>query len=308
MLGVILTILKILGIILLVILGLILTLVLVVLFVPIRYKSRGYVEKTDEGILDNISVKVTWLLHIVSVKFDIDGKDSKLSIKIFGRELGLGKSKKPKTSKSKPKQTGYTASHIEIEPKAETQDIKKSEVTKSLEDSNSKKDTGKPEVKPSDDKNTEDKPKEKKSLKQRFTDILEKIKGICQKIKNINAMKNAFVEYLRRDESKIAIREIKQIIFKAIKSILPRKFRADVTFGFSDPATTGNVLGVLSIFYGIYGNKLNLNPNFDQEQLKLKYDLKGRIRIFTLLVAAFKIYRNQWIKDFIAFSKETVKN
>ena len=40
--------------------------------------------------------------------------------------------------------------------------------------------------------------------------------------------------------------------------------------------------------------------------LEGEYKLNGRIRAFTLLVAAFKIYRNKWLKEFIAFSKKKI--
>jgi hypothetical protein len=89
---------------------------------------------------------------------------------------------------------------------------------------------------------------------------------------------------------------------------LPRKLKAIVGFGFENPATTGNVLGYASIFYGIYGDNLELEPDFDKQVLYGKYKLKGRIRICSLLMVAWKLYRNKWIREFITFSKETVKD
>ena len=45
-----------------------------------------------------------------------------------------------------------------------------------------------------------------------------------------------------------------------------------------------------------------------KEVLYGKYMLKGRIRMFNVLLAGFKLYRNKWIREFITFSKETVKD
>lgn len=295
MVEVLLTILKILGIILLVILGLILITVATVLFVPIRYRSKGYVEKTDEGIDDKISAKVTWLLHILSVSFELDGKETKLTIKIFGKKLNIGvDDKSDKTDGTKKK---VIAEEKVIEKTVTTDKVTEKNVTeKNVTEKVTTEELVTEEV------------EEKKSFKQKILDILEKIKGFFEKIKRINAIKNSFIEYLKKDESKIAIKEIKNIIFGAIRHILPQKFKARAWFGFEDPATTGNVLGVLSIFYGIYGKNLDLNPNFQKEVLKFEYELKGRIRLFTLLMAALRIYSNKWIKDFIAFSKNTINN
>ena len=315
MVEVLLTIFKILGIILLVILGLILLTVATVLFVPIRYRSKGYVEKTDEGIDDKISAKVTWLLHILSVSFELDGKETNLTIKIFGKRLNIGGTEKSDKSSG-------TESTKQAKLKSDTQkDNSKSQDVVGKEEKTTEKtvttetvvEKNVTEKMTEEDKllaETSDKSadEEKKSLKQKISDVLDKIKGIFEKIKHINAIKNSFIEYLKRDESKIAIREIKNIIFGAIRHILPQKFRARAWFGFEDPATTGNILGVLSIFYGIYGKNLDLNPNFQEEVLKFEYELKGRIRLFTLLMAALRIYSNRWIKDFIALSKNAINN
>jgi hypothetical protein len=145
-------------------------------------------------------------------------------------------------------------------------------------------------------------------IKEKTRGIFNKIKAIADKIKRINNVKNSFIEYLRQDTSKKAIKEIKKIIIKLIKHILPRKLKATVGFGFEDPSTTGKVLGYSSIFYGIYGENLELEPDFDKTVLYGKFNLKGRIRIFNVLLAGFKLYRNKWIRDFITFSKETVKD
>ena len=67
MLSVILTILKVIGIILLIILGIIIILLCIILFVPVRYKASG---TFDNDIHAN--ARVTWLLHLVNVSVVYD--------------------------------------------------------------------------------------------------------------------------------------------------------------------------------------------------------------------------------------------
>lgn len=77
--SILLTILKVIGIVLLILLCILLTLVCCVLFVPIRYQT--YIKK-DETLQANL--KVSYLLHIISVFFGYnDGKKSG-KVKIFG--------------------------------------------------------------------------------------------------------------------------------------------------------------------------------------------------------------------------------
>lgn len=321
MLSIILTILKIIGIILLVILGLLLTVALIVLFVPIRYKSTGRFAKEDDGIKDNILVRVTWLLHIVSVRFELNNTETNLIIKIFGKTLSLGAKESKKTEKTNKKDVSAVNNKEKnidaVNTTADTEIVRTQKITTESDTlSDGSKTTNVLETtktvdnrKAKDNKKdlSKDDIKEKKSFKEKLVDIWQKINSVCQKIKNIKAVKDSFIEYLKRDESKLAIKEIKHIIFKVLKHILPQKLHARIKFGFEDPATTGNILGVASVLYGVYGDKLELEPDFEDVVLEGEYKLKGRIRLFNLLVAALKIYKNKWIKDFIAFSKKTVK-
>lgn len=341
MLSVILTILKIIGIILLVIIGLLLTVTLTVLFVPIKYQSDGSFKKLDDGFKDNISVRVTWILQILSVSFRLTDTTPEFAIKIFGRPLSLGskndenKSKKPKkknkkafaktknlNSESKDSSENMDKSDKAIIDKKENlSDIKNDSVKQSdsnagtiKDDLNISKDTLKNNSETMSDSVDDKETKEKKSIKEKvfsikkkLIDIWNKIDVICQKIKNVNSIKNEFVEYLKKEESKLAIRKIKTIIFEMFKKLLPRKFNAKFKFGFEDPSTTGKILGISSIFYGIYGDNIELEADFDNVVLEGEYKFKGKIRLINIVTAAIKIILNKWFRQFIKFSKKTIK-
>lgn len=67
--AVILTILKMIGIALLCILGLILLLIGLLLFVPVRYRITAQKDAEDELKAARVTVRVTWLLHLLNVCF-----------------------------------------------------------------------------------------------------------------------------------------------------------------------------------------------------------------------------------------------
>ena len=81
MLPIILFILKLLGILVLILLGLILGVLLLILFVPVRYRIEGSYYERLKG-----KVRVTWLLHIVSVTAAYEDEFSIL-IRLFGFRL-----------------------------------------------------------------------------------------------------------------------------------------------------------------------------------------------------------------------------
>ena len=66
MISVLLSILKILGIVLLVLLGILLVFLLLILFVPVRYKVSAERDSGDEQTLQ-AQVKITWLFHILNM-------------------------------------------------------------------------------------------------------------------------------------------------------------------------------------------------------------------------------------------------
>ena len=101
MLG-LLTILKIIGIILLVLIGLILLAAAVILLVPIRYQGEG---AREEKILSG-SVKLTWLLHMISASASLSEDGTKIRVCLFGKTIYPKTKKPPKKSKAKktPKQ------------------------------------------------------------------------------------------------------------------------------------------------------------------------------------------------------------
>ena len=88
---------------------------------------------------------------------------------------------------------------------------------------------------------------------------------------------------------------------KLLLKILPRADRLYLHFGFEDPATTGQVLGGLSILYPICGEKMELCPEFNEEVLEGEVKLHGCIRLVTLVVFAVKSFLN---KQFFAIVKQ----
>ncbi|MBQ9512568.1 MAG: hypothetical protein IJR58_05195, partial [Lachnospiraceae bacterium] len=87
---VVLTVLKIIGIAILVILGVLVLIGCVVMFVPIRYRAEGLVP--EKGYMESdeewkkrifVTVKVTWLLHAISVRIHLPDEHN-LYVKLLG--------------------------------------------------------------------------------------------------------------------------------------------------------------------------------------------------------------------------------
>ena len=67
----------------------------------------------------------------------------------------------------------------------------------------------------------------------------------------------------------------------------------------------GFVVGaIVTVISEIQGNLIVLFWDFEKKIFKCEIFLKGKIRIFTLLFIALRVYRNRKIKEFIARFKK----
>ncbi len=100
MLGILLSILKILGIILLAVLVFVLLAVLLLLFVPVRYRISGK-WNTEEKRIEG---KVTWLFRLVHISMSADKDEQQIVPRIMGINLKNRKKKKRKIKKTGKKE------------------------------------------------------------------------------------------------------------------------------------------------------------------------------------------------------------
>ncbi len=302
MLGILLGILKIIGIVLLVLLGILLTVILLVLFVPLRYRIRGSYRDAPRGMAE-----VSWLLHILSCRVTYE-KELEMAVRVFGiRVGGLRGSEDPEPDSAavsepdrSPEPDSESVPARELKPKQEIeskQDTKQKPELDPKQETKAVTDKPFPEAakQPSGRPKQTVPPRQPRSLWERFRpgEIWEKIRvtfrGICGKLKLLRNKRQEVLEFLRKEENQKTFRNLKTQLFALLKHILPRKLRGYVRLGFDDPATTGQVLTYISPFYGLYGKHFQVIPVFEEKILEGEADMKGRIRVFTLVVIAVKV-------------------
>ncbi len=321
MLGILLTILKIIGIILLVLIGLILTVVAVILLVPIRYRGEGAREKK----VISGSVKITWLLHMLSIDISYSSGSSGgtvLSVRLFGKTIypkaeKTPKEKKEKTAKSKPKKNKAPnpklsklqeeAGDVESEAKETTveqpkkqsqpQDFQSEHASDMKENEEFKKTQETKKSKPHRDPIAFVRSKFE-AIKTKLLAIKDKLlatKANLQKIKNkIEYWKNL----LTSEPMKDAIATLWKRTKGLLRHILPRKLTGRVHLGFDDPSMTGKVLAYLSMLYPFTKDNLVIESEFETEELILEGNLAfcGRIRLGYLVYVALSVVLNKNIR------------
>lgn len=312
MLHVLLLILKITGIVIACILGLVILVVTAVLFVPVRYKVNA-----DYHDRFKAQAKVSWLgilRLMISYDEELDIKAKAFFIKVYNNNdenSKVSEQKKAKKKKEKkPEENIFSASDKDVEKlteKEEKPQIKMAEaVNETKEDvQNVKEAVSEDESGNIQNRSFFNKVKDKcfviytkiKEIIKLIRDTVKKISGAADRLKEKVSKAKEFVT----DEDNRALFHFLVEQLKAlIKVIKPKKYRINARIGFEDPATMGKVLAYVSILYGMSGVDLSLEPVFGENVKEGSIFLKGNIRIFTVLVIALRVYRNEQFKKFIS--------
>ena len=308
MAAVLLTILKILGITLLVLFGIILTVVLLLLFVPIRYKIRAH-RKTEDERPVAADIKVTYLAHIVNAAFFYP-EAAYLRVRVFCFTIYRSDTKKvSKDSSDEEKMSthsGKEADDNKENAEKDRQEKKGDRAESSIKEVNSELVQDQTEVKQTGpDKESA----EAEDYSQEDGNFLNKIIGFFRKIWSV--LKN-----IRYTISRICdkIKDIVNNIRYYVEILKSDRFdrgwkvcKSELLVGTGDPASTGQVMAAYGILYPLLGNHIEVTPDFERQIVEGSLFMKGRITIFGLIKCAWIIYFNKDIRELIKlFKREAV--
>ena len=336
MVHIILLILKIAGIVLLSLLGILILLVLMVLFVPVRYNiSADYHSRLTANI--KISWLLNVLRLKASYANDLSVKAYAMFFKIFDNNSDKEKKQKNKEgdkciddmyvadssqetagqyAAGRQNETSGTGNSQDTAVQVEALEAEKAVADKKMvadeaiesrsnyqhneDDKHNRQSVSQPHKKKDligrlkaalnsvKDKLISIKSKFKKLLKA----IVDKKRSAWQKINDLKVIIND-------EENKELVRLIKKELKELIREITPVKYDVNVRYGCEEPYMTGRILGVIAVIYGITGVQFNITPEFEQKVLEGDIYMKGRVRIYRLLLIALRIYKNNRFRKLV---------
>ncbi len=317
MLHILLLILKIIGILILCLLGAFLLGIVCMLFVPVRYRIEA-VRKEGEGEPPVVlRVKVTWLLHFVNLVVRFDGslfvRARIMLITLFrlpkketrakeDRRETESEKKQEKAAKNQPKMhKGELVAAEEIKEQT-------AEATENRPDESTEESADTPAEKPS----FMDK---LRAVREILRGIFAKIKGLfeniqytirkfCDKIKSASDTIEYYREVIEGEPFQRSFALCKDELIRIFKSLKPQKFQAQLVVGMDDPATTGEILAIWGMLYPWIGGHVDVAGDFERKRLEGQALVKGRIRFFTFLRVAVKIYFNRDIRKLYKLLKK----
>lgn len=268
------TILKVIGIILLVVLALILTALLCVLFVPVKYRAVGSFDNTDI----RAKAHVSWLLHLFALHIEYaDETDGYIRLAFVKRKL------------FDDADSDYE--NDEKAAEASDDDVMDEAAKTETEDKVSENTGDEPKISADENQHIKQqtklahqktyKKRSEKPHKKQFKDKSEKIKTGIYKLKR---------EY-SDERNKAAFSHLKKELFIILKRICPRRLKLTMVYSTGSPDTTGISLGILACFPVGYTNRWRITPDFESEKpyAKGSFDIKGHVIVISILAATLRI-------------------
>lgn len=264
------TILKVIGIILLVVLALILTVVLCVLFVPVKYRAVGSFDNTDI----RANAHVSWLFHLFALHIEYaDETDGYIRLAFVKRKL------------FDDADSDYE--NDEKAAEASDDDVMDDAAKTETEDKVSENTGDEPKISADENQHIKQQTKlthkktYKKPHKKQFKEKSEKIKTGIDKLKR---------EY-SDERNKAAFLHLKKELFIILKRICPRRLKITMVYSTGSPDTTGISLGILACFPVGYTNRWRITPDFESEKpyAKGSFDIKGCVIVISILAATLRI-------------------
>ena len=129
---------------------------------------------------------------------------------------------------------------------------------------------------------------------------LKKIKytfqKLCGTIKKAGEKKEFLTAFLTYEKHQRAFEAVKKELCHLLHVLKPKKLQANVTFGFSDPSWTGYMLAFLGSIYGLIGEYVQIQPDFEERKLEGNASAEGKIRVIYFAVPAWKLFWNKDVK------------
>lgn len=298
MIHILFLILKIIGWILLFLLVILLLLILTILFYPVRYRLSAKGENTlDTLVADG---KVSWLFHLISGSASYEHGELKWKLRLAWKKFDSSEEEQKETSEkpvvSEPlEKEPLEGKKMEVKNNPPEKDVKIAKAsekgTKIEKEPGIEKESGTEKTKVREERRSENVQTESKLKKIKYT-----FQKLCGTIKKAGEKKEFLTAFLTYEKHQRAFEAVKKELCHLLHVLKPKKLQANVTFGFSDPSWTGYMLAFLGSIYGLIGEYVQIQPDFEERKLEGNASAEGKIRVIYFAVPAWKLFWNKDVK------------
>lgn len=295
MLHIILLILKIIGIVLLCLLGLLLLGLCLILFVPVFFEA----EVRDEDAFF-AGGALSWLGIGLRGKFSYE-EELQFSLRIFGIRIFPSKENKESSKEKKKAAVTETESEGREKPPSVQETFGMDQEGKA--EQKKKAEAAGKEEKGSQGKKEDDseEKRKKKRLQKRISLRKKKGKEKRKKKKEGASFFSQIKGILQDDSCREGIIKMMSYMLSFFQSFHMKEAEGEADFSWGEPDLTGKTLGLISMFPFVYGEKLEINPDFLSEDAYFRGWLKigGSFQLIYLLVLIIRMVKDKEVRKVI---------
>ena len=306
-LGLLIGIVKGIGIVLLILVALILLFLCLVLCVPFRYQISAKKFEVFQAKL-----RIQWLLKLLRLEIAMEEGQVNVSLRLFGRRIFSSSTDKKEEESIAPPKPLEAAEKTGDKKTSTTQKVNQ-EPAATIDKKPAEKAIVEKELTPKPQEPAQKKPAAEAGKAQgpavvrrvKMTEI-EETTPVDQEVPKEETQRNE--EQLKEEEEPTLLRyflslsfaekkELIGIVFSYLKKILrhvaPKESAVYLEIGAGDPALTGYVMALSGAAAGFLGQRFRLKGNFTEVVVRGTIDLEGKIMLGKLLWESFCLIRKK---------------
>ncbi|MGN1154693.1 MAG: DUF2953 domain-containing protein [Agathobacter sp.] len=268
----------------LILLSLLLISVCFAIFSPVRYRFWVVANHRQQYL----TVRGSYLAHLIRYTFRYDDGEITYDIRLlwFSLKPKMKHEKDTEIEKEKEEENKAHPGNMTKQAKKEEREVSEPLSGQSVERS-SIEETSEPRREKRDRKN----------WKEVIKNGVNTWKQGVHKIQEIKRLTTS-------EMGKRALNDLLLYVRKLFQHLLPRKSECELTFGFEDPALTGQCLAVFGMLLPLHKNRCRIRPNFQESVFLFSGKGRGRIQLSYVLYLLVMGYMN---KNLMSYFKRMKK-
>ncbi len=146
------------------------------------------------------------------------------------------------------------------------------------------------------------------TIREFFLAIRAFVLSLLEAVRDQAEAVQGFVDFFRLDVHQRANRKIRDEGLWLLKKIRPRLNSLKLKYGFDDPCLTGEVLAGLGVLYPFLGDNAVIYPDFEKQVFRGNIDLKGKVRLWFVLLAALRLLLDKDVRQTYADMNQMISS
>ena len=317
--GVVLSILSVLGKVILWLLGILFVLLLCILFYPIKYQLEAEFQQNVR-----MQGRIQWLWFFLRLHFSYQ-ETFQWKLRLFGLDVmkllegdgGTKQNKHQKKKETKEKKREADKQAAQREHIAERNGRQDSDDAAGVQDNSTERTSvdvhvpdrikgNEPDI--GETIESSDVPSRQNFFQKiiqfvkkwcsKLSGFISGAKRLCRRLRKKAEFAREMLSLFRSDNSKALVCIMKDNVVHLWRKLKPKVFRGHLVFGTGDPASTGEILGLFAILYAWYGDNIQIVPDFEGKVFEGKVFMRGKISVFTILLVLIRVFLSDEWKQF----------